>query len=269
MDELTLKVEAGSEAHWYYANGLSQHTMESSDGTTRNTNLRDARKLGLFPSVTEVIKILANFGITKWYQGMLIEAAWTMPDKFRGESYTMFAERCYQDADQFGADAREFGSAIHEMIDRFHNDPDYVPNDQLLWPYFEKYKAWFKANIIRVIDSERTVVNTKYGYAGTMDLLAEHQEHGTVLIDFKTQNMKYGRPNYYDSWPLQLAAYRECIEPKPRCLSVVINSKEPMDPFEKLWSDQKTKTSWDVFRRCTEIWQLQRNYFPQKQEVPA
>lgn len=269
MDELTLKVEAGSEAHWYHANGMSQHTIETAEGATRNTNLRDARKLGLFPSVTEILKILANYGITKWYQGMLLEAAWTMPNHRREQAFGMFEEDCRRDADQFSADARAFGSAIHEAIDRFHNDPEYVPEDELLLPYFEKYKAWFKASIIRVIDSERTVVNTDHGYAGTMDLLAEHQEHGTVLIDFKTQNMKYGRPNFYETWPLQLAAYRECVNPKPRCMSVVINSKEAMDPFEKLWDDQKIKTSWDVFRRCCEIWQLQRNYFPQEQEVAA
>jgi hypothetical protein len=100
-----------------------------------------------------------------------------------------------------------------------------------------------------------------------MDMVAKHINYDEpILIDFKTQNVRGKNPNFYDSWIRQLAAYRECVESRPMVMSVVINSKEPMDPFEKLWTEQETKTGWDVFRRACEIWQLQRGYFPGGEE---
>jgi len=264
-DELVLKVAQSKAAHWYHEDGTPQHTIDGANGNERNTNLRDARKYGLYPSVTGVDSdVLTNFGVTRWKENILIEAAYTLPVK-PDEEYGDFCDRVKSDADQFGSVAREFGSKIHAAIDCFHMDRDFQPEPELL-PWFEKYKAWFNANIIDVVSSEKRVVNKKVGYAGTMDMVARHQEYGTVLIDFKTQNMKSAKPNFYDSWVRQLAAYRECVDPKPQCLSVVINSKEPMDPFEKLWTDQETKTGWDVFKRACEIWQLQRNYFPGGEE---
>ena len=266
MSNLIIKVEAGSESHWYHEDGTPQHRIEGVNGHERNTTLRDARKYKLLPSVTGIDKdVLTNFGVTKWYNGILLEAAWTLPASDKGE-YDDFCDRVKADADQFGADAREFGSQIHRSIDEFHGDKFFRPEPELL-PWFEKYKEWFDASIEEVISSERRVVNMKHGYAGTMDMLAKHINYDEpILIDFKTQNMRKDKPNYYDSWIRQLAAYRECVNPHPRVMSVVINSKEPMDPFEKLWTDQETKTGWDVFRRACEIWQLQRNYYPGGEE---
>src|SRR5690349_12080652 len=39
-------------AHWYTRSGEPMYTVTAKDGSQRKTDLRDARKLGLVPSVT-------------------------------------------------------------------------------------------------------------------------------------------------------------------------------------------------------------------------
>jgi hypothetical protein len=127
----------------------------------------------------------------------------------------------------------------------------------------DKYMGWKAANIVRVIDCERTVVAPEAGYAGTFDLLAEHQEHGTCLIDFKSQDIKEGKKhNVYDTWVYQLAAYRAAIGIKCHCLSVIMDSNKPSAPIEHLWSENEINDGLSIFTRCLEIWQLQKGYKP-------
>ena len=59
----------GDGGHWYYPDGRSLHTVPKKDGTgERNTTKADARKLGLFPSVTAITKIVANPSLDRWKQ---------------------------------------------------------------------------------------------------------------------------------------------------------------------------------------------------------
>jgi len=149
---------------------------------------------------------------------------------------------------------------VHEAIDCYHINQEYIAEEEIE-PWLDQYREWFAANIVHVVSSEETVVNAGTGYAGRMDLVAVHREHGSCVIDFKTQRAK-GNIKFYDTWQYQLAAYRECIDSRPNCLSVAMNSMKAEAPVEKLWTPQEVKTGWDVFRRSCEIWQLQRGYFP-------
>ena len=267
MSELTLTVPT-APAHWYRADGEPLHTIDMTNGGERNTTLRDARKMNLFPSVTTVLKdVLVNYGVQKWLRNTLLESAYTLPESFRLQAFANYKLKVEEEAEEFGAKARDFGSKVHDAIDCYHLNKDYVADEEIE-PYLAEYRKWFEANIISVISSEETVVNHDTGYAGRMDLVADHREHGLCVIDFKTQRAK-GSVKFYDTWLYQLAAYRKCIPSKPNCLSVAMNSIAPAAPVEKLWSVQEVKTGWDVFRRVCEIWQLQRGYFPEPEEVLA
>jgi len=265
MNDLTLTVPT-APAHWYRASGEALHTIDMTNGGERNTTLRDARKMNLFPSVTTVLKdVLVNYGVQKWLRNTLLESAYTLPESFRLQEFSNYKLKVEEDAEEFGAKARDFGSKVHEAIDCFHINQEYIAEEEIE-PWLNEYREWFAANIVHVISSEETVVNAGTGYAGRMDLVAEHVEHGYCVIDFKTQRAK-GNIKFYDTWQYQLAAYRECLPSKafthrPNCLSVAMNSMKAEAPVEKLWTPQEVKTGWDVFRRVCEIWQLQRGYFP-------
>ena len=63
-----------SASHWYLRDGTPFHETERADGKgLRSVTLRDARKVRAYPSVTNVLSILAKPGLDAWKieQGIL------------------------------------------------------------------------------------------------------------------------------------------------------------------------------------------------------
>ena len=60
--------------HWYRRDGEPLHSVPSVKGDPRPTTLRDARKLGLLPSVTNVLGVIAKPELTAW-----LPKAWLPP----------------------------------------------------------------------------------------------------------------------------------------------------------------------------------------------
>ena len=60
---MTVATEAG---HWYKRDGATAYTIEGANGKVRNTTLRDARKHGLLPSVTTIMRVAASPALEKW-----------------------------------------------------------------------------------------------------------------------------------------------------------------------------------------------------------
>jgi hypothetical protein len=48
--------------HWYAADGLPAYRIKGANGKERNTTVQDARSLGLVPSVTTVLGLVAKPG---------------------------------------------------------------------------------------------------------------------------------------------------------------------------------------------------------------
>ena len=70
--------------------GVPLHTVLSAKGEPRPTTLRDARKLGLLPSVTNILSILSKPELTSWLQEQAVMAALTLP-RIAGETEDAFA----------------------------------------------------------------------------------------------------------------------------------------------------------------------------------
>jgi hypothetical protein len=93
-----------------------------------------------------------------------------------------------------------------------------------------------------------------------------------TLLDYKTQDVKTDskgnlKPNYYDSWLWQLAAYKNAEwvgKPKriTQVMSVVLCSHTPAPPMIKVWSKEELDSGWKTFRAATEIWQLTNKFNP-------
>ena len=100
------KSEAG---HWYTADGEPAYTVERSDGKGyRNTTLRDAKKLGLLPSVTTILSLAAKPLLQNWLQQQAILAALTLP-RNEGESEDDYLDRVMQDSKAQGRQAADQG----------------------------------------------------------------------------------------------------------------------------------------------------------------
>ena len=84
-----MKLFSPDSAHWYQRDGVACHTVPSLKGEPRPTTLRDARKLGLLPSVTNILGVIAKPELTAWLQEQAVMAALTLP-RIAGETEDAF-----------------------------------------------------------------------------------------------------------------------------------------------------------------------------------
>lgn len=288
-------------SHWYYPDARPCHQVQAKSGKgLRDTTLRDARELGLFPSVTSILKVIAKPELENWKITQAILASITLPrerESFEewikrfpskqeqvGESWLrwcydnpprfsedeqQFALHVIEDSEKQAETAADFGRRIHKAIEAWLLKAP-VPDDPEIEPFLKQVKDWAAAEVEEIHKAECIVVNSKFGYAGTLDLHCRLKGIGEALVDFKSQNIRNGKPAFYNDWSLQLAAYGSALSyqqwpdlavPRiPALVSIIINSKEPGPVFCEQWKD--TCHLWFLFRCAFELWKHQKKYNP-------
>ena len=99
-------------------------------GEPRPTTLRDARKLGLLPSVTNILGVIAKPELTAWLQEQAVMAALTLP-RMAGESEDAFAKRVVADSQTTRDGAADFGTAFHDGAERVARTLEVDQSDRL------------------------------------------------------------------------------------------------------------------------------------------
>ena len=253
-------IRPSNSYHWYDADGVPHH----------EAGLRDARKLNLLPSPTTIIGVMKNPGLDVWKQNNLLLSALTIPyDEKEGVELDALAKRIVEDSKRQGSDAAIRGTVVHIGAEAILKGQEWDRDDEQL----VAINAWAQANILDVHFTEKIVVNTELGYAGCCDAKVTHQEHGTIILDWKTQGCKTNakgdyKPMYYKNWALQGAAYRECVDRKLPFVSVVINKNGP-EIFEKRWDDEDTDKAFDAFANLHALWCWEKNYYPGRKPEAA
>ena len=275
-----LIVPRESASHWYFPDGTPLHEVPRADGKgQRPTSLRDARKLGLFPSVTNVLSILAKPGLDAWKQEQAILAALTLP---RSEEETLddFAKRVLVDMTSEVGRAADLGSAVHAAIEGYAQGR-WLPEDKGVARLFEPARQWFDKEVIAVHSVEIATAHLEWGYAGRVDLVATLRSTGLpTVIDFKTQKTRRDKdgnfkPILHDTWPLQLEAYRMALASRDKGLadaaiaSVVIGSTDPVPVVVKVWDDADKDGYFRAFLAARDLWVWQKNYCPVKDSPDA
>jgi len=257
-----MKLFSPDKAHWYQRDGVPLHSVPSAGtGELRPTTLRDARKLGLVPSVTNILGVIAKPELTAWMQEQAVMAALTLP-RIAGETEDAFAKRVVADSQSTRDNAADFGTAFHNGAERVAQSLEVDPAHPAA-EWLRHYRDWFQANALAVHWTEKVLVHQEWGYAGTADLLITHAVHGAVLVDFKTTKLKPGvKFKPYKSWCYQLAAYRRALNQPVRCLNLVINSVEPSAPVEHLWSEAEAVRGWAAFEAAHKLWVIEKGYDP-------
>jgi len=269
-DTRTRELNSDGGGHWYHADGRPQHTVLSKDGNPRNTTKRDARKLGLFPSVTTITKVIANPSLDRWKQQQIFNACISNPLK-SGDELGEYESRVRAFAQRKMVDARAFGSLFHSAIDELNKTGFLTEEYNEVKPFVQHYIQWTRDEQVQFLDTEFTAVNERLGYAGQVDALAVVGGKLT-LLDYKTQDVKEDgkgqlKPNWYESWIWQLAAYKNASWPnKPKkiqqVMSVVLCSQAPCYPITKIWTTEEVAAGWKVFQAASQIWQLTNNFNP-------
>ena len=287
-------IDRQAPSHWYLRDGRAFHEIAKSDGTgNRAVNLKDARKVLAFPSVTNVLGVLAKPGLDAWKIEQGIMAALTLPRR-PDESLDSFAHRVVADMGEQVEKAADFGSAIHNACEVYALNKE-LPTDPKLREFFEPWRQWFDANVERISCVEQVFVNHEHGYAGRVDMIAllrggcptgRSGVGGSAtapsywaVVDFKTQKIKRSakgeaKPTFYETWPMQLAAYRRAVlasgaKNVTGLVSVVVDSVQPGPVHTKVWNGpcgrppgEETDEHFEAFLAALGLWKYVKGYDP-------
>lgn len=273
MAIITKAPQSGS--HWYQLDGKPCHTVPTKDGEgTRNTTIRDARKMGLLPSVTNIIGILDKPQLTRWKMRETAKAALNVPPPQGEEPLERFADRAIEHAMSQVSEAADLGSRIHTVIENFVRGAAEEPAEDLV-PYIKPVVAWMREKGIRVTHSEIVLVNPVHGFAGRVDALftwGEVDAPNMGILDFKTKKTKADeKVEAYDEHTLQLAAYAAThygAEYLDRVLAanLFISSTEP-GRMEVVKHDKaRLVEAYHAFTQMCAVWRFRKGYDPRPEE---
>lgn len=241
---------ASEASHWYTRTGDAAYTVTAKNGEQRPTTLKDAKKMGLYPSVTTIIKAAANPALEAWKLNQMMLAAMTLP-RADGESEESFVSRVQADSKEQGRQAAERGTEIHNKVEKFFNGM--IEADSL--PYLEAvYKSVDKQFGNLKWSAEKSFAFS--GFGGKVDL---HTTDGDgVVIDFKTKEFtseSLEKAQGYDEHLMQLSAYRVGLQiPQARCANVFISVIETGLVVVKEWTQEELDRGWKMFDALKTYW---------------
>jgi len=259
------------QGHWYRLDGTAAH----------DATLREARTQNLLPSVTTVIKLVANQALDGYKIKEAIKAAWRIP-RSPGESDDDYAQRIFEDSKQHSIQAADAGTDIHAQIETYNQSvKDGQPKIHFDMAYEHLCMPWVthaSEHISRIVEAEMVLADADMGVAGTTDLVCIDKRHGLLLADYKSSEVKLDkrtgkkRPGFWPSYIWQLATYaelyrlREKLPEPPRVASYIIDRSEP-GLYEKVWSVEEQAWGLAFMKGLIYCWQVNAKYSPKKVEA--
>lgn len=244
--------EAG---HWYRPDGSPCYSIESKDGTPRPTTLRDARKLGLLPSVTTISKIVAAPGLERWKLNQAILSALTIP-RIEGESDENLIYRIIQDGQEQSRKRAQEGTAIHGSLEKAFTGS--YPGSYSIEhaPYVHAVMSEIKERWgMDRWSAERSFAGN-LGYGGKVDL-----HRPDIVIDFKTKEFDTVDDKKL-AWPenaMQLAAYREGLQMSDaECFNIFVSTTRPGLVHVHQWTEIELQNGWEKFKCLLHYWKLDK-----------
>lgn len=247
---------ATQAGHWYAADGSPMYTIKGANGQERNTTLRDARKLNLLPSVTEILKCAAKPALEAWKQNQVMLAAMTLP-KIEGEGDEAFCKRVLEDSREQGRKAAERGSNLHGAIECHLLGKPYASE----WiPHVDAVIQALIETGVNVLtgEPERSFGSAK-GYGGKCDW---HSKDQRVVLDFKSKPCINDKVAAYDDQLIQLCAYQDGLQvPGARLLNVFVGIDDAKVKIHE-WPVMEHARGWRMFAALLDYWQASKNYTP-------
>lgn len=144
--------------------------------------------------------------VDTWAQKVAASYAIDHAEELRQMTRQRALTRCAAEATMARDNASKVGKQVHAAIrsDLLGDAPRFTDNERGVdaKARFEQWKAWRARVAPNVWAAEAVVVNRRWNYAGAVDLIAEIDTVGTVLVDVKATNTIAARV------AVQLAALR-------------------------------------------------------------
>lgn len=222
MSTTAANVKHVEEGHWYTKDGKPMHTIiAKGSGLPRATTLRDAKQLGLLPSVTTILGVLEKPALTTWKIEQACLALLTTPRitivtagvdgkvTSRPETDDEFTHRVLSTErvqDQESQIARDRGTEMHDGLDMLcKNQP--VNPDLLPWikPAFDAVMQYGSPLATEVHCVGR-------GYGGRIDLIQKASQCLWIWDWKTTKKLPDPKKGAYPEHRLQLSAYANATE---------------------------------------------------------
>lgn len=232
------KTDFASEAgHWYLPNGEPYYTIIGANGKERPVTLRDARKVGAYPSVTGILKCADKPALTRYFVKQAVMASLTLP-RIAGESDDDYIARILTDSKQEGVDARDTGTLIHGAIEKYDVEGEWgewvcAAHDKL------PLVTWLR---------ERSFA-CPMGYGGKVDLHCQQW-----IVDVKTKGGPAEGRKLWDEEIMQLAAYRYGLNlPSAQCGILHVDRNRPTAELIEA-SEDDLQRGWEMFKALLAFW---------------
>jgi len=211
------------------------------------TNAHQVYKLRSGKVVPGVTTVLNQLG---WNKNVLI--AWAKKTAMEGK-----------DPDKVRDKAADIGTIAHAMIDSYLKSEtldlgDYSKNDiEKATVAFDSFKRWLDQSNMVYYKSEVQLVNEKYKFGGTIDLITRDKYQEYHLFDFKTSN------GIYDEYIVQVAAYKTLWDMMPdanlikQCHILKLSKEDGSFNHVEL-SDKQMEWGWKVFTHTLALYKLQK-----------
>jgi hypothetical protein len=259
---LTDNKRPSEQGHWYAVDGTPMYEIIGANGNKRPTNLRDARKLNLVPSVTGIIRCAAAPGLENWKAEQLMLAALTLP-RNPDEVESAWLDRVRHDSRETARKAAERGTAIHAALESYYGGIS--PSEE-----FAAHVQGTMEEVANVTRLSGWIAEKSFchplGYGGKNDL-----HNPAWCLDFKTKEFKADDDlKTWDEHAMQLAACREGLNiPNALCGIVYVSVTVPGLARLLVIEEEKIQQGWEMFKSLLSYWQVKNNYRPVFEKVAA
>lgn len=264
------RVHTEESSHWYTPDGRPFFEIAKKDGSgMRAPTIADARKLGLLPSVTSILKVIDKPNLNEWKTEQAVLAVLTTPRK-KGEELGDFVHRVFHVEhiqDEEARRAREVGVQIHDALEAAASGREW---DKSLQAFVNPVMDWINATG-KVVWTEKVLVSRDY--AGRGDMLLSNETMGmNLLTDFKTCSKLPERDSYVEH-RLQTSAYTAALakegntgDLRYNTCNVYISTKKPGD-IAVFTQDNWAETFTEGFLPLLWYWQWLNHYTPTRGEL--
>lgn len=250
---------ASESQHWYWPDGRPAYEIEAAKGGLRATTLRDARKFGLYPSVTTIIKAAAAPALERWKQQQVLMAALTLPRNAE-ETEAAYVARIMDDSKDEARRAADAGAAVHGAIECSCRGEEYA---------YREHVAAFRREIrLRFGDLCDLGFRPEHSFAHPMGFGGKADLHcDGLLLDVKTKDADaIPDAKLYDEHYMQLAAYRVGLGiPTARAGIVFVSRNDPAVALAIEASEAELTQGWAMFSALFEFWCARSGHRPGQQ----
>lgn len=181
---------------------------------------------GLYPSVTEVLRVLEKPYYDQWR-----------------------ARVGHKEADKVTKAAQTFGTKLHAAANLVAQDLDAAVEREMR-PYAAAVRSWFDGFVLEPLATEMELVSPARKFGGTLDLYCQLKDGAYAVVDFKTTSQLTREHG------LQTCAYAVLLRDHGYTVNkrivVRVKREEPGSFYARVYRDHKE--DFEAWEACLTLW---------------